>query len=169
MFLDRLSYIVGDQVEMEIKIENVGRVAMEIPWSPHLADLQPADETLPFSYSSMYITLLLRDSEGQVGAPVVVNLYGNHKHAGTLLVLRPEEWVRLRLQTALTIPVEKLKESSGWSANVSYGLRSEKFVPNVKLGGYFTDIANDYPRQLSGAPVALEIRKPEAQNEPGHR
>ena len=53
VFLDRLTYKAGDSVEMEIRIENVGRVAIEVPWSPHLADLQPADESARFSYSNL--------------------------------------------------------------------------------------------------------------------
>lgn len=161
VFLDRLSYSAGDPVEMEIRIENVGRVAMEIPWSPHLADLQPADETARFSYSNLYIALVLRTGDDAIYVPAATELYGNPEHPGTLLSLQPGEWVRLRLRTALAVPVAKIKDDDLWSANVTSGLRSETFVPHIKYGGFSTDIANLYPRQLSGAPFVLEIRKPE--------
>jgi hypothetical protein len=161
MFLDKLTYSAADSVEIELRIENVGTVSMEIPWSPHLADLQPADQTVPFSYTSLDITLLLRNRDEEHDVPAIARLFGNPEHRGTLLVLKPGESVRLRLQTALSVPVTKIKDGDLWSANVSSGLRSEKFVPHVKYGGFSTDVVNLYPRQLSGAPMALEIEKPE--------
>jgi hypothetical protein len=174
--LDRFSYTAGDELEMEVRIENVGSLAMDIPWSPHLSDLQPADETLAFSYSSLYLSLLLRRPDGQTEDILVESLYGVQGRAGSLLTLRPGQWVRLRMETTLSVPVEKLAEDGRWSANVTYGLRSEKFVPNVKFGGYSTSIENQYPRYLSGNPVALQIvapkdksRKQSAAAEDSHR
>ena len=45
VWLDRDEYAVGDQPKFEVRIENVGSVPVEMPFSPHLADLQPADPT----------------------------------------------------------------------------------------------------------------------------
>lgn len=166
VFLDRLSYSAGESVEMEIRIENVGRVAMGIPWSPHLADLQPADETARFSYSNLFIDLVLRTRDGEIDVPAATELYGNPEHPGTLLILQPGEWVRLRLNMALALPVAQIRDGDPWSANVRSGLRSETFVPNVKSGGFSTDIVNLYPHQLSGTPLVVEIRKPEVTMNP---
>jgi hypothetical protein len=41
VWLDRDEYAVGDHQKFEVRIENVGAVPVEMPFSPHLADLQP--------------------------------------------------------------------------------------------------------------------------------
>src|SRR5258707_14939074 len=48
-WMDRREYIEGDAAEFEVRIENAGSVPMNIPWTPHLAGLQPADESEPFT------------------------------------------------------------------------------------------------------------------------
>jgi hypothetical protein len=43
VWLDRSVYSVDDQDKFEVGIENIGSAAIKIPFSPHLADLQPGD------------------------------------------------------------------------------------------------------------------------------
>ena len=161
--LDRFSYTPEQQAEVEIKIENAGSVDMTIPLSPHLADLQPADETLPFNYSSLSLSMDIEGLHGRRVSRPTMDLYGRPEVEGSLITLKPGEWIRVRVQTSLAVSAEKLDVAdSRWLANVSYELQSTQFLPNVKDGGYGTSSTNIYPRQLSGPPVTLEIRKPEA-------
>ena len=51
VWLDRDEYVVGDHQKFEVRIENVGPAPVEMPFSPHLADLQPADASQTFGYS----------------------------------------------------------------------------------------------------------------------
>ena len=51
VWLDRDEYAVGDHQKFEVRIENVGSVPVEMPFSPHLADLQPVDASQKFGYS----------------------------------------------------------------------------------------------------------------------
>lgn len=146
---------------MEIKMENVGSVAMSIPWSPHLADLQSADETQRFHYSSFAIVLNLRSRADSNQKEVVetAKLYAVAEKPSSLVVLKPGEWLRLRIKTKLAVPPEKLKSNTDYWVNVAPQLRSETFIPNVKYGGYGTDIASEYPRRLAGPDLMLRIVK----------
>jgi hypothetical protein len=157
--LDRFAYAPDDAAEMEIRIENVGSVEMSIPWNPHLADLQPADETQKFHYLSFAIVLNLA-SQGDRNQHEIIEaakLYGVVENPATLKILKPGEWVRVRIKTKLAASSDKLKSGADYSANILSQLRSETFIPNVKNGGYGTDIANDYPRRLSGPDLMLRI------------
>src|SRR5437660_1649442 len=146
---------------MEIKIENVGSVEMAIPWSPHLADLQPADEKQSFHYLSFAIILNLANSPDNKQHEIVeaAKLYGVAEKPTSLMVLKPSEWLRLRVKAKLAVSSEKLKGNADYWASIVPELRSETFVPNVKYGGYGTDIANEYPRRLSGLALMLRIVK----------
>jgi hypothetical protein len=157
--LDRFSYAPDDAAEMEIKIENVGSVAMKIPWSPHLADLQPANETQRFHYSSFAIVVSLRSpaENSRLEIMETAKLYGVAERPSTLVLLKPGEWLRLRIKTRLAAYPEKLKSNTEYWVNASPQLRSETFIPNVKYGGYGTDIASEYPRRLSGPDMMLRI------------
>ncbi len=159
--LDRFAYAPDDAAEMEIKIENVGSVDMIIPWSPHLADLQPADEKQIFHYRSFAVVLNLasRADKSQNEIVEAVKLYGVTEKPATLKVLKPGEWLRLRIKTKLAAYPDKLKTDSDYLASVLPQLRSETFIPNVKYGGYSTDITNEYPRSLSGPELTLRITK----------
>jgi hypothetical protein len=159
--LDRFVYAPDDALEIEIKVENVGSVDMSIPWTPHLADLQPADEKQRFHYSSFAIILELSSLEDNRHHEVIeaAKLYGVAENPATLKVLRPGEWVRLRVKAKLAFSSEKLRGDADYSAIIVPELRSETFVPNVKNGGYGTDIANEYPRRLYCPGLILRISK----------
>jgi hypothetical protein len=163
--LDRFAYVPDDVVEMEIKIENTGSVDMVVPWSPHLADLQPADETQTFHYRSFAAVLKLTNTADKSQQSIIeaAHLYGITERPDTLKTLKPGEWLRLRFKTKLAAYTDKLKTDSDYSASVLPQLRSETFVPNVKYGGYETDIANEHQRILSGPELTLRIVKKDAQ------
>jgi hypothetical protein len=157
--LDRFAYAPDDAAEMEIRIENVGSVDMSVPLNPHLADLQPADERRSFRYSSFAIILKLarHGDSNQHEIIEAAKLYGATEKPASLMLLKPGESLRLRVKTKLAISSEKLKGDADYWASVIPELRSEIFAPNVKNGGYSTDIANDYPRRLSGPDLMLRI------------
>jgi hypothetical protein len=159
--LDRFAYLPDDAAEMEIKIENVGSVDMVVPWSPHLADLQPADKKQTFHYRSFAAVLNLTNTadKSQLSIIEAAHLYGITERPDTLKTLKPGEWLRLRIKTKLAAYADKLKTDSDYSVSVLPQLRSETFVPNVKYGGYGTDIANEYPRSISGPELTLRIVK----------
>jgi len=58
-YLDRSEYGDGDVTEIEATIENAGRVPLQIPSSPHLADLQPSDESAEFNVQELQLGAFL--------------------------------------------------------------------------------------------------------------
>jgi hypothetical protein len=159
--LDRFAYLPDDAAEMEIKIENVGSVDMVVPWSPHLADMQPADEKQTFHYRSFAAVLNLTNTADKSQQSIIeaAHLYGITERPDTLKTLKPGEWLRLRIKTKLAVYSDKLKTDSDYSASVHPQLRSETFIPNVKYGNYSTSVDNECPRSISGPELTLRITK----------
>ena len=94
--LDRTSYQVGEEPTFEVTIQNTGSVAVRIPFSPHLADLQPMDAGRKFSYYELYIELWIAGGERwSTNMGGTATLYGADDHANTMLTLKPGEWARV--------------------------------------------------------------------------
>lgn len=159
--LDRTSYTQGDQVEIEIKIENVGTAPVTFPWSPHLADFQSSDIAARFKYFSSYLDFTLaKPGQGGYQAVHIANLYGTADFPGSLVNLQPGEWLHLRAAFDLLLPDRG--DQTEWEANVTLGLRAVEFVP--RENGYGENITNDYPRVSSGPRVPVQIfRRDDAQ------
>lgn len=96
-WLDRTSYRLGDEPMFEVQVENAGSTTIRIPFYPHLADLQPDDPAKNFPYSDLRITLWIaaEDGEWSTNAGGTIYLYGDDDHAGTMLSLKPGQWVRI--------------------------------------------------------------------------
>jgi len=96
----------AEPFEIEFKITNTGRAPIEVPVNPHLSDLQPSDESVAFSY--LNLALVVRgdgglEAQGQnVPALGFVELYGSDEHDGSIVELRPAEWIRVKAAVKLT-------------------------------------------------------------------
>jgi hypothetical protein len=94
--LDRTHYQEGDESTFEVTVENAGSSPIHIPFSPHLADLQPKDPAQKFAYSALQIVLWIAAGEqwsSNTGGGIT--LYGDDHHAGTMLTLNPGQWTRI--------------------------------------------------------------------------
>jgi hypothetical protein len=94
--LDRTHYQVGDESRFEVTVENVGSTPLKIPFSPHLADLQPEDPARKFAYSELQLTVWIAAGEKWgTNTGGSVTLYGADDHAGTMMQLNPGEWLEI--------------------------------------------------------------------------
>ena len=98
--LDRTQYQVGDKPRFEVTVENVGSEPISIPFSPHLADLQPKNPGQKFAYHQLQITLWIASDEQSneqwsTNTGGSLALYGASDHADTMFTLNPGEWVRV--------------------------------------------------------------------------
>jgi hypothetical protein len=120
--LDRTHYQIGDEPRFEVTVENAGSTPVRIPFSPHLADLQPKDPAQKFAYSKLQITLWIAASKQwstDSGGGVI--LYGADNHANTMLTLNPGEWVRVIGKGHLVLDEDLVKLSkSGQPADYVY-------------------------------------------------
>src|SRR6266404_5143523 len=82
--------------EAEFRVLNTGLAPINLPVWPHLSNLQPSDESAPFSYFSLAL-VVHAEGEAQRGMPFMgfVELYGSPDREDSMLVLRPGEWIRV--------------------------------------------------------------------------
>lgn len=144
----------AEPFEAVFKVLNTGVAPIEVPISPHLSDLQPSDESVAFSYLSL--ALVVRgESEPQrpdVSTIGFVELYGSTDHDGSILVLKPGEWIRVRANVKLhkwpLEPVSALFRGDFW-------LRRNTFHPHP--GGEFTETHNLYPNTTPTPSIAVHL------------
>lgn len=153
----------AEPFEAEFKVLNTGVAPIEVPVSPHLSDLQPSDESVAFSYLSL--ALVVR-GEGEPQGPDLstigfVELYGSTDDSGSILVLKPGEWIRVRasmkLHTRPLEPVSALFRGDFW-------LRKNTFHPQP--GGEFTEIDNLYPNTTPTPSIAVHLLGPGRSEQP---
>jgi hypothetical protein len=150
--LDSIEYSKNTPVEVEFKLENAGTVPLEVPVSPHLSDLQPADAAEKFDYQSLSLLL-------QHNLTKALVLYGDPAHPGTLLLLKPGEWIRVRGRTEFTMSDKQWTEAYAAGEKWVIGefwLRRVTFVPQP--GGSFTNVENLYPRHLAGPAIMVRFQ-----------
>ena len=103
--LDRDEYQFGDQPTFEVTVGNAGSEPIQLPFSPHLADLQPADPSQKFSFSELSVVLWLGGNRWNANMGGAVNLYGADDHPETLLKLLPGEWLRIVGKGKINLPL----------------------------------------------------------------
>jgi hypothetical protein len=139
---------------VDFQVRNTGTVSIEIPASPHLADLQPVNEAEAFSYFSLALVVV---GEGEPQSTKFaclgfVELYGSPDHAETMVTLKPGEWIRVRanvkLRSSPTEPASALFRGSFW-------LRKNTFKPLP--GGEFTQVDNLYPNTTSTPVIPVHL------------
>ena len=142
-----------DPFEAEFRIMNTGLVPIDLPVSPHLSDLQPADEWQTFQYLSLALEVRLSATEPvQALGLGYVELYGSVEHEDTMATLKPGQWIRvkakLKLHTWPSQPVEAQLRGDFW-------LHKNAYRPHQ--GGAFTEAVNDYPNHTALA-SAVTVR-----------
>ncbi len=138
--------------EVEFKVLNTGLAPIELPVSPHLSDLQPADESAPFTYSSLSLVARVESDLHYTSCLGWVELYGSPDHDGTLLTLKPGEWIRVKADVKLNSSPTK-QTSAGLKAE--FWLRKNTWHPHA--GGGFTDMQNQYPNVTPTPPVEVRF------------
>src|SRR5262245_40744975 len=134
----------AEPFQVEFKVLNTGTASMELPVSPHLSDLQPGDESVAFNYFSL--ALVVRGEALPKGPPVnltgFVELFGTSDHAGSTVILRPGEWIRVSANVKLLTPPS---EPLSMRIQGDFWLRNNTFHPQA--GGQFIEANNLYPNR----------------------
>jgi hypothetical protein len=111
--LDRTYYQVGDRPRFEVTLENVDSAPLGLPFSPHLADLQPQDPAQRFTYSELEVVLWIGGQKTtdkawwNANTGGTVGLYGADDHAHSMVTIHQGEWVRIIGEGKLTLPPDE--------------------------------------------------------------
>lgn len=141
--------------EAEFRVLNTGLAPIELPISPDLADLQPQDESVSFSYFSLALVVQTLN-EGNLEMPFagLIELYGLSDRENSMLMLRPGEWIRV-------IANVKFHEwpSDPMPAHVrgDFWLRRNTFRPHP--GGGSTEVQNLYPNHTPTPVLSVRFVK----------
>ena len=104
--LERAQYQFGDEAVFEVRIENVGSQPLAIPFSPYLADLQPANPSQKFEFSQLSVALWIGGKQWNSNMGGSVFVYGADNHPETLVSLRTGEWVRIIGRGKIELPLD---------------------------------------------------------------
>jgi hypothetical protein len=137
-------------LEAEFRVFNTGRVPLELPVSPHLSDLQPGEASVDFSYFSLALVVMATAEPQQADLRSLgfVELYGSPEHGGTMVSLKPGEWIRvktnMKFRTWPSEPVSARLHGGFW-------LRSNTYHPHP--GGSSIAMNNLYPNVTQSDPA----------------
>ena len=104
--LDRTQYQFGSEPVFEVRIENAGTQALQIPISPNLADLQPPDPSQKFEFSQLSVALWMGGKRWNANMGGGVFLYGADSHPETLVTLHTGEWLRIIGKGKIELPLD---------------------------------------------------------------
>lgn len=134
--------------EAEFRVLNTGRVPIDLPVSPHLADLQPDDPSLGFTcFSLALVARVTPEPYTEVRSFGMAELYGSPDHEGTMIRLYPGQWIRVKANLRLNNWPSKPSEARVYG---EFWLRKNTFHPHP--GGSSTEIQNLYPNVTQMSP-----------------
>ncbi len=146
----------AEPFEAEFKVLNTGLAPIQIPVWPHLADLQSSDSA-PLEYSS--ISLVVQASATPNGPDVAsyayVELYGATDHEGTLVELKPGQWIRVKANLKL---VKWPSQAVDARFRGQFWLRKNIFRPHA--GGFSTNARNVYPNESPTPWITVHLLAP---------
>jgi hypothetical protein len=101
--IDKRAYSIGEEVTFEVRIENIGRYSVEIPWTTHLGDLEPSDSTRSYKYRSALLILSFTDPDFHRSFGLGDTFYGSAEVPGTIQELLPNQSVLIRAREKIEI------------------------------------------------------------------
>lgn len=161
-YLDQTSYSVGEEVTYEVKIQNTGKEPIELPWTPHLGDLEPVDPSQAYTFLDAAILLDFTEPVSNRSFSLCSTSYGSLNMAGTTRTLLPGESVFVRARQKLQAQEEwwqsKIAESSPLKMKVSanLALNEVSYTPGAKRDGMDQSVCIPLRRTL-GAPLDADL------------
>lgn len=140
--------------EAEFRVLNTGVAPIELPISPHLADLQPGDDAASFSYFSLALEVHT-DGKRNVEMPFGgwVELYGSPDQEGTMLTLKPGQWIRV----TANVKFAKWPPAGDCRVRGQFWMRRNTYYPHP--GGSSTQSENLYPNRTPTPAIPVHFLK----------
>lgn len=147
---------LGRPLTAEFQVLNSGQAPIEIPVWPHLSDLQPADESRAFTYFSLTLAIRIdREADKRyLGSLGFAELYGSLDQGGTMITIKPGEWIRVKARV-VGQKLPQLTEPISVSLRGGFGMHKTTFIPHP--GGAFTNVQNLYPNPTPTEPLSVRL------------
>jgi hypothetical protein len=147
--LDKRSYQIGDEAIFEIKIENVTKNPIVVPWSADHGKVNPDENRTPPNYLVSGVSLTFRDG---VDGELIFGgegIYGSGLVPGSLKTLKPGQSVRIRAATRLSLMIPE------------NGARLARKLPlKIELRAKYSFLEGSYYEPiLSENEIIIELRK----------
>jgi hypothetical protein len=140
-WLDDTKYTLGETVKFEVKIQNVGRIPITVPWSANLADLEPKDPAISYTYRIATVSIEFGRVPGDLS--IFASFYGSPNVPATLRELQPGEWFLVR-------GTADLLADGDW---VRKNLRGSDHVDVKSSAGFMLNTVRFLPRGKNGKPT----------------
>src|SRR5262249_55971144 len=103
--LDKQTYRIGDEAIFDIRLENVTKNTIVIPWSGDHEKVNPDENQTPPNYLMSGVSLTFQD--GAYGEQIfgVEGIFGSSLVPASLKTLEPRRSVRIRLKTRLSLSI----------------------------------------------------------------
>jgi len=94
--LDKTEYALGDELIYALRLTNTSKLPIRVPTRLSLADMEPEDPAVSYSYEPIEIWLRLQDHEEHGISVLLVTLYGSTERPQTEMELQSGEWFEVR-------------------------------------------------------------------------
>jgi hypothetical protein len=155
---------VGGEFIWEVRIQNIGDKAFDLPWDPSLADFQPKEISQSSNFSALSLSLSFVTGKGQTfGLRGTASLYGAQNVKGSFISLRPGESIRVRgKSTALPSAVSEnwstlQKGESPTTVNLQARISFSSNSLTEKSGNYVEDIDAFNSTPVMSQPIKLTL------------
>ena len=148
----------------EFRLLNSGLADIDVPVSPHLADLQPPDVSRAFDYRSIYLGITAVDKDSKFTrllGHAYLQLFGSMENSATTITLKPGQWLRVRgiLQWS-NYPAVDLDAD----LEAVFTLRTNTYRPHP--GGSSSEARNLYPNVTPTPKMPVHFVKPGSSKAP---
>jgi hypothetical protein len=101
--LDKQDYRLGDYVICEVRLHNISKSPVFLPWSADYDKVKPNDEKTPPGFLSAFLNLTAMDENEGLIFFNGVSIYGSALLPGSIKQLDPGKSVRIKMRPMLTI------------------------------------------------------------------
>jgi hypothetical protein len=147
--IDKQDYQLGDYAICEVRLDNISKSPILLPWSADYDKVKPNDEETPPGFLSAFLNLTAVDANEGLIFFNGVSIYGSALLPESIKRLDPGKSVRIKMRSLLTIG----------SADVVD--RIVKRLPiKMKMNARFAfGEGSNYKAYLSENPIGIELRK----------
>lgn len=125
VLLDKTSYQIGETISYTVRLENSGHVSYSIPLRTSIREIEPENSHADYSYSEGGLVFELRAQDAMYFTSGGLQLWGSREKPGSMIDLRPGEWVELRGETSIR-DWRRVLDSSG-------NVREEAVPPGTRI------------------------------------